>query len=73
MSSRDGLDFSTQVPTVRCAWCLWPCPIMPDIKCCCFLRSQLSGAYLVLKAPRRGYRDPGHVLSWQDETDWADM
>jgi hypothetical protein len=51
---------------------LWPCPIMPDTKYCCFLRTRSNGAYPVLKTLRRGYRGPGHVPSWGDEADWAD-
>jgi hypothetical protein len=32
------MDFCTQVPTARRAWCLWPCSVGPSSKCRRFLR-----------------------------------
>jgi hypothetical protein len=38
MSGGDGMNSCTRVPTVRCAWGLWPHPVVLDSKCCCFPR-----------------------------------
>jgi hypothetical protein len=52
MSGSDGMNSCTRVPATRCAWGLWPCPVMPDSKCCCFPRPwHLVKIYLILEAP----------------------
>jgi hypothetical protein len=33
MLGGDGMDYCTRVPTVRLAWVLWPCSIVPGSKC----------------------------------------
>jgi hypothetical protein len=40
---------------------------MLDIKCRFFPRTWLCGAYPVSKALGRGYREPGYVLSREEE------
>jgi hypothetical protein len=30
-SDGDGMDSTTQVSVVRCAWVLWSCPVVPGI------------------------------------------
>jgi hypothetical protein len=43
--------------------CLWPCPVMSDIKCCRFPTSRLQWRFPILKAPGCGCRGPGCVPS----------
>jgi hypothetical protein len=38
MSSGDEMDSCTRLPTARCAWDLWPCPVVSGSKYRRFLR-----------------------------------
>jgi hypothetical protein len=42
MSGGDEMDSYTRVPTARCAWGLWPCPVIPGSKCHHLLRLRWS-------------------------------
>jgi hypothetical protein len=65
MLDGDEMDFSNEVPVVRCMWAHVPCPIMSGIQCHCLLRTQLQWLFPVLKAPRHNFGGGGgrYVLS----------
>jgi hypothetical protein len=43
MSGGDGMDSVLECPLLGVHGLLWLCPIMPCIKCHCFLRTRLQG------------------------------
>jgi hypothetical protein len=52
MSDIDGVDPCTQVLTIRHAWGLWPCPVVPGSKSRHFPRPQhVVKIYVILEAP----------------------
>jgi hypothetical protein len=74
MLDGDEMDFSNEVPVVRCMWAHVTCPIMSGIQCHCLLRTRLRWLFPVLKAPRRNFwggqvrSESGH----EEDQDWVD-
>jgi hypothetical protein len=73
MSSGDGMNSCTRVPTVRHAWGLWPCPVMSDNKYHHFFSPwHLVKFYLILEPSGWSNWMPGPISGrggrWTEKT-----